>query len=283
MYESDIASRAVGQYPLSIATSLAIESACGIHPEIVVKTAPILKYDELYVNLRTLHRNFLGSLDKTIVGGIVPPQIAATIKEEMEMIQSIIREKTNGRTKVVYYLSNYNFNPSRYKLGVLRMDNTDKQKDATRIEKFTMDILLSWNKTEGLGILVFDLKLKPPTGHPKTMIITHYAFDLLSYHDFGELVLLESHTGSIKPRALWYQKFYNGKELNMIPFREDMIQVFGDSSSFRPASNELKKEVIEIAKKYNWSSITTLDKIRYGIDQMKNQYARDLLKQALLS
>lgn len=281
MNNSGIAERAVGAYPISIATSLAIESACGEHPDIPVNRAPILDYPELWINIRTLFRNLMGALDKNTAAEVISPDLSATILEEMELINSIIQEHTNGRTKVVYYISNYKFPPNTYRLGVLRMDSTMKQKEYTAIQNQTLEILLQWSKAGTCNIVGFDLKLKP-VGQPVAMIITHYAFDLLSHSAFGKLALLESHTGKIKMRAQWYTKYLNGKELAMIPFRDDMIQLFGDSETFRPGDPKLRKEVIEIATKYNWSAVTTLDKIRYGINQIQDPYHREILKDILV-
>jgi hypothetical protein len=44
LIERFVAGREVSGLPLSIATSLAIESACGVHPEIPVKAAPALDF-----------------------------------------------------------------------------------------------------------------------------------------------------------------------------------------------------------------------------------------------
>jgi hypothetical protein len=281
MTDTAIAARAVGAYPISIATSLAIESACGEHPDIPVNRAPILDYPELYVNVRTLFRNFIGALDKETAASVLSPQIATALVEEMEQISSIIHDHTNGRTRVVYYVSNYKISTSSHKLGILRTDNTAKQKEYTAIQTQTLDILLRWNKDAVQKIAVFDLKLKPD-GLPRAMIITHYAFDLLSYPAFSRLTLLESHTGAVKERAQFYTKYENGRELSMIPFREDFIQVFGDKETFRSQDIKMRKALIEIATKYRWSAVTTKEKIIYGINQMQNPYYKEILREILV-
>lgn len=283
MSDDAIAARAVGAYPLSIATSLAVESACGEHPDIPVSRAPILDYPELWINIRTLFRNLMGALDKNTAASVMSPQLATAVAEEMELISSIIRDHTNGRSHVRYYISNYQFNPLKIQHGVLRMDNTAKQKEYTAIQTQTMDIILDWNKeATGLNkIMVFDLKLKPD-GLPRAMIITHYAYDLLSHSAFSRLTLLESHTGAVKERAQWYTKYENGRDLAMIPFREDFIQVFGDKESFRPGDPKLRRELVEIATKYHWSAITTKDKIVYGINQIQNPYFKEVLRDILV-
>lgn len=279
MFAEAIANRAVGQYPLSIATSLAIESANGIHPEIIVDKPPILKYQELWVNVRTLFRNFMGSLDKIAVKGVTPAEISDALVLEMEQITSIIRDSSQGRCQVVYYVSNYADLESKYRHALIRRDNTDKQKEYTLIQTQTIEYLLK--HVEPGKIMGFTLKLKP-VQQAKALILTHYAYDLLSSKAFGELTLLESHTGAIKERAQWYTKYYDGKALTMIPFREDFIQVFGDAETFRPQPSSWKKELIDLATKYNWNAVTTRDKIVYGLDTIKDPYMRTIIKEMLV-
>lgn len=274
-----IAERAVGQYPLSIATSLAIESACGVHPDIIVETAPILQYQELWVNVRTLFRNFMGSLDKTGFKAVMPPQIAEALSQEMDAITSIIAVGSHGKTEVVYYYSNYAGLETKYKHAVVRRDTTDRQKEYTAIHDQTVKILLHEHSDEIRG---FDLKVEPDD-YPKALMLTHYAYDLLSWSRFAHLDLLESHTGAIKSRAQWYTKYYEGKSLPMIPFREDFLQVFGDSETFRPMDHKLRKEIVEIATRYNWTAVSTREKLKYGIDQMQNPFAKAVLRDILVA
>lgn len=277
---SAIAERAIGGYPLSIATSLALESACGVHPEIPVEKPPILDYQELWINLRTLFRNFMGALSKDGANSVIPPHIAEALSGEMETIESIIGDVTRHRVKVVFYYSNYANLEIKYRHATVRRDNTDKQKEYTLLHNRTMKLLLEAHQHSDSPVLVFDLKLKPKD-HVRAMILTHYAYDLVAYKEFAKLALVESHTGAIKERAQWYTKYYQGRELSMIPFREDFLQVFGDNETFRPGDPSLRKELIAIATKNRWSAITTKDKIIYGINQMSNPFYRDTLKDML--
>ena len=276
MFEQAIATRVLGQYPISVATSLAFESACGIHPEIMVTKPPLLEFTQLWVNVRTLFRNFLGALDKDTVKGVSPPECAEAIAAEMTQISEIIREASADRCQVVFYLSDYTGMERKYPHAVLRMDNTVIQKEYTVLQKQSLEQLLKMLPPG--EVKLFELKLQPPPGTPKAMILTHYAYDLLSHKEFAELVLLESHTGRIKRRAQWYTKYHNGKELTMFPFHEGLMQVFGDSETFRSGDSKLRKDLIEIATKYQWTALTSREKMMYGIDQMVNPYARVIMR-----
>jgi hypothetical protein len=92
------------------------------------------------------------------------------------------------------------------------------------------------------------------------------------------LVLLESHTGKIKPRGQWYTKYLNGKDLVQIPFNEGFLQVFGDSETFRPMDIRFRRAILEIAERYKWTAVSTLEKLNYGIDQLKNPYYKEVLR-----
>ncbi|MNU19677.1 hypothetical protein D3C71_79100 [compost metagenome] len=280
MFAEAIAARAVGQYPISIATSLALESAAGIHPELpqTPTNPPIAKFDQLWINVRTLFRNFLGALDKETVRGVQAPEIALTLFAEMDTIRDIVADISGGRCKVVFYVSNYAGLNTRFRHAVLRMDTTERQKEYTAIQTQTLELMFHQQPQAFKG---FHLRLRPEN-QPRAMIITHYAYDLASHDHFGKLVLLESHTGAIKEFAQWYTKYYEGKSLSMIPFREDFLQLFGDAETFRPFDIKLRKELIDIATKYKWTAVTTKAKILYGIDTLTNPYWKATLKDMLI-
>lgn len=274
MESAPAADRVTGFFPLSIPTSLALESAVGIHPDIPPPSSmPILKYDALWINLRTLYRNFIGSLSKGVAQDIHMEEIVAELLAEMEMIPSILKEYTRHDLEVVYYVSNYKGMESKYPHAQLRMDTTTKQIDYTKMFNAVLGHLNKHHSKEFLG---FDLKL---TGNARknTLIITNYAYDLLSHKSFGKLTLLESHTGRIREQAQWYAKYYNGKELSMIPFREDLIQIFGDSETFKPLNIAVRKEIIDIAVKRNWSAITTSERIKTTLEEIQHPYTRTII------
>lgn len=275
-----LAERTIGQLPLSVATSLAMEAAVGIHPDYQVQQAPIKQYGEFWVNLKTLFRNMMGAMQgdgpQLVMGGAVGEEI----QQEMDRIDSIVAGESDAQ--VVYYACNYDRLQQRFPQARIRLDNTDKQKIRTR----TMTAALQWvidaekpppHHPSETRVRVFNLDLKPLV-QKETLILTHIALDLCSAKHFGELTLLESHTGAIKEPAQWYTKYYNGKDLVHIPFRQDFLQVFGDNEMFQPFPAQERKELQEVAEHYNWTSVTTNDKISYGIDQLKNPYFKAVLR-----
>lgn len=275
--DTAISARAVGQYQLSIATSLAIESLMGIHPEIQVSTPPVEEYTELWVNLRTLFRNFMGALHKDAYTQVHPVEIGEALIYECDAIKNIVEGGSRNKTRVVFYMSKYKDFAIKYPHAELRSDTKPRQIDYTNLQDKSLQVVIASNPE---GFLVFDRKLKT-TVQRNTAIITHIAYDLLSRYQFHSLTLLESHTGAFKTPDMWYTKYYNGKEIPFIPFREPLLQVFGDSEHFRPLGIRLKRDVVELAKEFRWSSVTSIDRIKSNVETMRNPESKEIMQRIL--
>lgn len=269
-YQTQVANtadqRTLGFFQLSVATSLAIESAVGIHPDLPpVRSMPIRQFKELWINVRTLYRNVMGAMSKEVAASISPVDVAQIMHEEMRIIPDMLHHYAGYPVKVVYYFNNLKYLERKYPEAVIRKDSTPKQQQFTQTLGDVMRLLLREPEN---GIVIADDML--PGNAANALIITHVVYDLLSEKNFGNLVLLESHTGKIKPRALWYTKYYNGKELSMIPFTEELLQVFGDIETFHPMDVNLRKAIIELATRRHWSGVTTRARIVDGINELQN-------------
>lgn len=273
------AERALGQFPLSVATSLALESLCGIHPDHSHPSPPLQRHSNFWINVKTLYRNLHGALEKGFSSTATPVGLAETLIEEMETIKKLVEEYSNGRCHVVYYLSNYEGMQKKYPHASVRLDVTEKAKMFTAVYTKTIEAVNRLHPDH--GIKLFKLKLEPE-GRPEALILTHVPYDLLSEKAFHSLTLIESHTGHLKEKGQWSSKYYEGKELTRIPFREDLIQVFGDKETFHPMASKLRKELLELAEQYRWTAITTRDKIAYSIEHLAHPYTRDVLKSMLV-
>lgn len=268
-----ITQRAVGALPLSIATSLAIEAALGVHPDHPTPKAPILTYGALWINIRTLFRNLIGALPTTVASQVGPKQCMDALAGEMDTIAQVIKDRAPA-VQVVFYVSNYE-DVGRHRHIAVRMDTTPRQKEYTALFDETMRLLLK--DPHAQPIVGFRDGLQPKD-RDKTLILTNYAYDLLSAKRFGSLDLLESHTGIIKPPNQWYTKFYNGKELPMIPFTDYFLRIFGDAQTYRPMDIKLRNAIVEVANKYKWSPLTTRDKVVYSLQQMPDRYQASIVR-----
>lgn len=275
-YSNSADGRTLGNYHLSISTSLAIEGLLGMHPDQVPRPAvkPIMRYKEMWVNLRTLYRNIWEALPKLIQESIKADEIAQIMLEEMDLIPDILRQEKGQDVKVQYYFHTMAKVDKGYPEASIRMDNTPKQKIETQVLKDCLKLLEQHAKDR---YVVYDGKF--PAAATDTLLMTHVAYDLLQMATPNHMFLLESHTGKIKPRALWYTKLYNGKNLAMIPFCKEMLQLFGDKVTFAPLDSGLRKAVMEVATKRNWSSATTRERQILGIDDIRQpEYVLKLKK-----
>lgn len=279
-----LAERAIGQYPLSIATSLAIESMMGIHPEIKVEMPPVKTYGEFWVNVRTLYRNLMGAIEADKHAMVTGPYVGEELQREMDRIQAIIADGNLG-CNVRFYLNNYRDIERKFPHARIREDATAKQKLFTQTMRLALKRLIELEMprgaTEGSRMIVVDLRLQPKV-QLHTVILTHYPIDLCSAKHFGSLTLLESHTGAFKEKAQWHLKYFNGKELTKIPFREDLLQIFGDNIMFHPYPVEQRRELLEVASKFKWTILSTTELIKYSINQIQNPYFREKLRAMLV-
>lgn len=264
-----------GQYPINIPTSLALESLMNIHPETTHPSPPFQNYDYYWLNARTLYRNIISSFSSDVNFLLKPAIIAELMFDEYETIKRIIQE--HSRITPTLYLSNYRKIESRYKKHtVFKTDTTPKQMEERL--RMTRSIGQFLNDVGEDYVLQFDHDLEPHNSHGRFIIQTHIAVDLLSKNNFDDLDLLESHTGAIKNPSLWYTKFNNGKELSMIPFNHYFLRIFGDKEFFSPKDMKLRKDIIDLANQYHWNGLTTDARIRMNLDQLKNPFFRDVVK-----
>lgn len=267
-----LATRQTGKLPLSIGTSLAIESFIGIHDELSHPTTPIYDYDSIWINLRTLCRNIIGAAGSENLDRITDMEMSEVLLEEMASIAETLRNYKP--IEVVFYVTDMNF--SLFPFSRKRTLSTEKKRRKEKLAVVAMGNAryeYKQNPRSDYRLEHFRLDIKPVTPG-KTMIITHIAYDLTNYADFKSLTLLESHTGHIKERSEWYTKYHNGQELKRLPLNKKLMQIFGDKEVFHPLEIKVRNQILEVADKYNWTPLTTTDKINYGINTIKNEYLK---------
>lgn len=262
-----------GQLPLNISTSLAIESLVDVHPELKWPTPPYKNYTEYWLNLRTLFRNIRSSFTSDLNVLMTPAVMAELMLDEWRAI-GVALEDT--RLRPVLYLCNYKELYRKYRNHtIFKSDRTAKQEAEREMMEKSIDQFLH-DVGEGY-VEIFDTQISP-TNRADAIIQTHLVVDLLSWSKFDKLDLLESHTGAIKNRSLWYTKYNNGKDLSMIPFTQYFLRIFGDKEFFSPKDPALRKALIELGTRFNWGPLTTDAKIRMNLDMMKNPFFRDVVK-----
>lgn len=263
-----------GQFPISIGTSLAIEGALGIQPAdspdagkanaVKLSDIPYTKYDEIWFNVRTLFRNAMGAIKKEDEIRMSPDNYATLIEEEIRIIRAALQQNTGTKLMPVFYVCDYNSLNKRYRHATFKEVKTDRQKHYASMENLTLGILFKKMEENQLFIYHFDTDVK---GHGRAaMFVTHYPIDLLSADNFKEIALVESHTGVVKTKELWYTKLKDGKNLTRIPFDKMTIQMFGDSGGLiAPQPLEFRNKLLEIAEHYKWTPVTTEERIRLTV------------------
>lgn len=262
-----------GALPVSIGTSLAIESALGIYPEVEGKdppyrgdNPPVTQVESIWINVRTLFRNMLGAIQKDDRVNLDPETVAETLSNEMTVIESALTQGSMGRCSTVFYLFTFMGINRRFPYANHRNPNTDGQKSTWMLEEASLKALMELNPAVDFRVHDIEFDENNQVG----LIITHYAVDLLNRYKFRKLSLLESHTGAIKNPLQWHTKLHSGGDLVRIPFDRMTLQVFGDSVSFRPAPIKIRRHILEIANKYEWTPATTKAMIMKNIKEERD-------------
>lgn len=276
MYVENITSnRTLSSFPLSVGTGLAFESLFTPTLEridnerVIPEKVDLGEFNEVWVNLFTLYRNIFQSLVKEDIPKLTPRAMIETIHQEMEVIKSLF---ANTSVTLKFYICTYKGFDKKFPHALLRVPSTEGQRWYFDLFKVVEKAFIDMDKS----LVVFDYH---PTKSADTDVLffTHVAFDLTSFKSFKSLKLLESHTGVLKDRSVWYTKFQNGKELNMIPFTLYFLEFFGDSVHFKPFPFKARNTILEVAKNKHWTQITTRDKILSNIKEINDYVLRDVL------
>lgn len=276
-----IAARELGQFPLSVPTSLAIEALADIHPEKPTKhpgePLTIDSIDSLWVNVRTLYRNLMSSLGPDHRGKTHPEDVYEALQVEMTSLTSVIDKIAHGRVKVTFYICKYenlekvfpnaiiNFGKPKTKLQVFDFDH----------EQNTLRPFL--REKSRARVLVFDVYPRTEESSRNGMMLTHYPLDLTHRYDFKRLYLLESRTGVIKTHTQFHTKLRTAPEDAHIPFTVGTMQVFGDTGKlFGLQSSAVRDYVTRCANVGKWTAATSFEKMQFTIKQNPLEKIQDL-------
>lgn len=259
--------RDVGTLPVSVGTSLAIEGLRQPH---------LPHYDHLWINLRTLYRNIQQAVDIPTRDSMTPDMVREVMIDEMNHITEAMLIITGGRITPQWYVSEPNTLVRILPEAIIRSPQTDLQKMVYTLSEAAIEPIVKMLKDKAL---VFRPLLH---GSGNTLLLTHYPTDLLGRRNFANLMLLESHTGKIKQHAEFSSKLTNGSELNWLPFNGFTLSVFGDNNVLlRQMPQKMRNLVLEIAKKYKWTPMTTRAKMTMDLgfirDELGKQYLRKVL------
>ena len=270
-----LAERAMEVYPLSVATGRAIASFVGKLPDAPATQPDILNRDLLLVNVRTLIRNLYGSMNKEQRAKLEEFTVTEALVAEMRIIETIIAEESDGRCRVVFYHCTYTDIIRKFTRAIPKTANTVLQKQAAA-EEHTVTQYLFKDFKDNAPIEKYNVDF--PSMDANTAILTHYPIDLLQRYKFKSLVLLESHTGAIKPPMMWNTKLWEGRDLEIIPFDRMTLQLFGDNVLFVPMAVKIRQRVYKVATKNGWTPASTQALVTYSIEQNRDPALEVLVK-----
>lgn len=272
--------REVSSFPISIGTALALETLFDARispfdPERQIpKRIDLHKYQSMYFNMLTLWRNLVSSIDKSTFLMSKIDDLANALQSDIEVIQSLFQIEGHGLCKPIFYFCSYQSLTKLDERIRLRTDNTELQKAFK--SKFLEVMKILRNR---VNILMVDSEL--PESKTNSLIMTHVPYDLLSHKHFNKLDLLESNTGKLKTRHEWNTKYYPiiGSDMTRLPFIKQLLLIFGDKVLIHPAETKLRRLVMDIAERRQWTQATTIAKIRQDFElEIREPYVLQFLK-----
>lgn len=267
--------RETSTFPVSIGTALAFEGLVGIHPNQPKQLVNNKTINEIWVNLRTLVRNLYSAVPTGEVSTLDPNASINLLYEELKLLPDLLRQ--NGlNIKVVPYVAplieiEYMFPKAAYK-----RPRTPKQIAYRFYEDYVSEGLHELLKSSGDELL--EIGRKPAKNNKNVALLTHFPHELLWKDLFSRLLLLESHTGKIKPHQEWYTKLHALKaDSRPLPFNRFTLQVFGDNVVINSQPKNIRSHLLQLAIERKWSPVTTQDKFyhditTYGTKELKENY-----------
>jgi hypothetical protein len=219
-----------------------------------------------------------GSMDLKYFLNYKPSAVKDFILNEIEVIDSLFQVEGHGQCIPHFYVNTYEAfsKSSKYQKIKKRHDTTDQQKLTTRHYEETINGLLKITDE------IYEFKdLVKPKSKSRSLIITHYAYDLLSIKNFSTLDLLESHTGQLKKHYQWNTKLYPfgvQSDLSIIPFMKKTLLIFGDRTLIQPMDIKIRKLVFDLAVSKKWNSFTSEDKLNFDLNSVAEDYVRHFLQ-----
>lgn len=259
----------VGDMGLSIPTDEAIRQ---------LELKDTERVDGLYVNLHTLVRNAMGSTDTTRFDTV--KQVSAQVIKDIFLIHEHMRE-THELPVMVYYCDYTKHLPKErgFSQANFKLAKTDKQIQQEQFRQRVMDELLKLKELKEM-IVEQPVPLKPPKAVPRTsyLILTHVMVDLIDYHYFDKLTLLESHTGALKASSRFHQKLnVSSDKKDFVPFNSITLQVFGDNSKlFEPVEASVRRAFTDLAVSKRLNPNTTVDRVKFCLNEQSNQALKPL-------
>jgi len=270
-----LSQRVLGQFPVSIATSLALEGLVGIHPDLPKPTnKPILKYETLYINVETVLRNMLNSISNADIPYVLPEDALEYLKSELMIISNVISDQSGGKLKVHYYVVCPTLFKAKFKSKhiTFKTPNTPNQVILAATKRIVMQQIMKDSVGEISTVKVTHAPM------PNSLMLSHKPTDIIMFSESNNIQLLESHTGKIKSKAFWNTKLKANDDVTRIPFCKFSLCVFGDSGDdIKPLSSKIRALVTALADQKKWTITTPISTIKKDLSSITDPNVKDVL------
>ena len=265
---------------ISLPTDLALESLfegpnpCYDSDRVIPNHVNIKLYDNLLINVETLIRNMVSSISTSERINIRLDDTVYCILSELSFISGHLEVASEGKCNLVAYKFDPEYEKNKnYKYAKFRTSTTEATKYVDSLIREASEILVRQSDHE---VTLFKNKISLKSAR-RTLMLTHHTVDLVSFGRYDDLYLLESNTGVLKDRGLFYTKLFNGKTLKSLPLNSLTLQVYGDNNTFRPQSHVLREIVSDLSDRRRWNPVTTDDKVRNDLRTLGAGDTRDML------
>jgi len=255
----------------SVHYEVGTEYSLSIGTDPLIKTVILSGIKTFYINVLTLFRNFNDCVDYTLKPK--RDNLLLSFVDELKVIKKILDD---NKVETTFYFNSYSA-IYKYKWANLHALKTDKQVAYNDLEirlKNYLTKLSAADKLDGFYLFFFKDKILPV--FKQTLICTHIPYDLLQYGLFKELLLIDSYTGKIRGKNEWVKKLSANNKYHKLPFCLFTMMVIGDGSKlFSSVGKKTTTLLCDIAEKYNWTTLTTKEKIIYTLGKEKSNQSVD--------
>lgn len=270
-----------GKFSVSIGTSIAIETIFNLNDNVPpVNPAPYTKYKMILINVRTLLRNLFGAVNLQLKEEWNATRYLERLRMEIDKIPEIIANQSKDGISTVFYIATLRDLEREFPKAILKRVSTKavSGQHYEAVEQYCIAQIMSLALDKKINVFITQYKL--PVVDERTLILTHMPIDLLSYRHNPAVDLLESHTGTIKPRFRWHTKL-RGSGLDRIPFDNWSIQLFGDGKTFNAYPIKYRNAMIALANDKKWGQNVTPTLIKLQLKYIQDPDVRKLVESLL--
>lgn len=236
-------SRSVGEFNVSIGTSVAIEHLLGYGDRSSRSKTPYLNYQCLVMNIRTLVRNYLSSYKVVELETLTTEVLLNGVIGEIILLSNIIADQTRGNLRISLYNLDYNVVERNLSKANFKKKYTPKQERNLMLERKLAELVVLRSDFLMDYVNIENTSSEIKHGGRRNILMSHYPADFI----FTPLTfdLLESHTGKIKKPYEFNTKLKRAPD--NAPFNRYTLQIYGDSSgNILPQAAAIYSELTKI-------------------------------------